>query len=306
MKPLVLTTLLLLVACSKGESAPSSVARADVQMAVTDTAASDGAAAAGASTAASDAARAGASTAAPAAPRMIVRNASLAIVVRDSADVLRRVTALVEAKRGYVAETKQWKEREQVRASATLRVPSAELAPVLSSIRTYSVRVESEEVTADDVSEEFADLGAQLRNLEATETELRELLNTVRMRTQKASEVLEVHREMSKIRGEIDRIQGRRQFLSQQAAMSTIKLELIPDVLAAPVIESGWQPVATVRTAGRALINSLKTVADLLIWIVLYVLPLGALIVALALLLRPVVLRLRDARERLTRKKTDE
>lgn len=286
MKPWLLATLLLFAACSRDESASTSVDNAGVQMAVTLPAGSN------------EPARARALLAEPAAPRMIVRNASLAIVVRDSADVLRRVTALVEAKRGYVVETKQWKEREQIRASATLRVPSAELSPALSAIRTYSVRVESEEVTADDVSEEFADLGAQLRNLETTETELRELLSTVRTRTQKASEVLEVHREMVKIRGEIDRIQGRRQFLSQRVAMSTIRLELIPDVLAAPVIEPGWQPIATIRTAGRALINSLKTVADLLIWLLLYALPLGAVFAGLVLLLRPLFRRIRRARVR--------
>ena len=119
----------------------------------------------------------------PAAARMIIRNASLSLVVSDAVDALRKVTTLVEGRGGYVAETRQWKEREQVRAVATLRVPVKELSSILAAIRGVAVRVESESLTGQDVSQEYSDLGAQIRNLTATETELRELLRTVRERT---------------------------------------------------------------------------------------------------------------------------
>ena len=226
----------------------------------------------------------------PAQPqaRMIIRNANISVVVRDAADALHQVTALVDAKGGYVAESKQWKEREQVRASATMRVPAAQLAPTLAAIRGLAIRVETENVTAQDVSQEYSDLGAQIRNLQATETELRELLKTVRERTQKASEIMEVYSEITKVRGEIETAQGRVLYLSQMTSLSTITLELVPDVLAAPVVEPGWQPVATIKSASRTLLNSLKGVADVLIWVVLYVLPLGLIFAALALMVRAV------------------
>ncbi|HXH39873.1 MAG TPA: DUF4349 domain-containing protein [Thermoanaerobaculia bacterium] len=234
----------------------------------------------------------------PAQPqtRMIIRNANMSLVVRDAANVLQKVTAMVDAKGGYVADTRQWKEREQVRASATLRVPATQLMPMLAAIRGLAIRVESESVTAQDVSQEYADLGAQLRNLQAAETELRELLKTVRERTQKASEIMEIYDEITKVRGQIEQIQGRVQYLSQMTSLSTITLELIPDVLAVPVMEPGWQPVATVKAASRSLLNSLKGVVDILIWVVLYILPLGLIFVALALLVRAAWRRIRKAR----------
>jgi hypothetical protein len=225
--------------------------------------------------------------------RMIIRNANMSLIVRDAVDVLQKVTALADAKGGYVAESRQWKEREQVRASATLRIPATQLMPILAAIRALAIRVESENVTAQDVSQEYSDLGAQLRNLQATETELRELLKTVRERTQKASEIMEIYTEITKVRGDIDRIQGRIQYLSQMTSLSTITLELIPDVLAAPVVEPGWQPVATVKNASRSLVNSLKGVVDVLIWVVLYILPLGLIFVVFALIIRAVWKRLR-------------
>jgi Domain of unknown function (DUF4349) len=238
----------------------------------------------------------------PAQPqtRMIIRNANLSLVVRDAADVMRQATALVDAKGGYVADTHQWKEREQVRATASLRVPATQLMPVLAAIRGMAIRVESESITAQDVSQEYADLGAQLRNLQAAETELRELLKTVRERTQKASEIMEIYDEITKVRGQIDQIQARIQYLSQMTSLSTITLELVPDVLAAPVVEPGWQPVATVKNASRSLLNSLKGVVDVLIWVVLYVLPLGLIFVALALVVRAAWRRVRKARKETT------
>ncbi|HXA17917.1 MAG TPA: DUF4349 domain-containing protein [Thermoanaerobaculia bacterium] len=225
--------------------------------------------------------------------RMIIRDAKMSLVVRDAADVLQKVTVLVDAKGGYVAESREWKESEQVRASATLRVPATQLMPLLAAIRGLAIRVESENVTAQDVSQEYSDLGAQLRNLQATETELRELLKTVRERTQKASEIMEIYTEITKVRGDIDRIQGRIQYLSQMTSLSTVTLEITPDVLAAPIMEPGWQPVATVKNASRSLVNSLKGVVDVLIWVVLYILPLGLIFVVLALIVRAVWRRLR-------------
>ena len=227
--------------------------------------------------------------------RMIIRNANIALVVGDAAQALNRITSVVESKGGYIADTRQWKDREQVRAAMTLRVPAAQLTSILSAIRGMAVRVESENISAQDVSQEFTDLASQLRNLQSAEIELRELLKTVRVRTQKASEVMEVYSEISRVRGEIEKLQGRMQYLSQMTALSTITIELIPDVLAAPVVEPGWQPVATVKSASRALLNGLRGVADVLIWMVIYCLPFAMIFSAIAILVRATWRRVRRA-----------
>jgi hypothetical protein len=222
----------------------------------------------------------------PAANRMIVRNATLSIVVRDAIDVLRKATALVESTGGYVSNERQWKERDQMRGSATLRIPAAQLRATLTKLAALGVRVESEAVTGDDVTQEFSDSAAQLKNLQATEAELRALLATVRTRTQKASEIMEVFNELTNVRGQIERIQGRMKYLSQMTAMATINLELIPDAIAAPVVEPGWQPVATARAALRSLTNTLKSLADVAIWVVMYLVPVALMFIVAALALR--------------------
>jgi hypothetical protein len=294
MKRILLATLLVVLSC-KAERGPLRQVAANPQAQVAESAER-----APQAPAASQPAQTQTRVQSQAQTRMIIRDAKMSLVVRDAVDVLQEVTVLVDSKGGYVAESREWKEGEQVRASATLRVPATQLMPILAAIRGLAIRVESENVTAQDVSQEYSDLGAQLRNLQAAETELRELLKTVRERTQKASEIMEIYTEITKVRGEIDRIQGRIQYLSQMTSLSTITLELIPDVLAAPVVEPGWQPVATVKNASRSLLNSLKGVVDVLIWVVLYILPLGLIFVAFALIIRAVWKRLRKVRSQTT------
>lgn len=233
------------------------------------------------------------------AARMIIRQATITLIVDDAGESLRRIVALVTSRGGYVAETRQWRENNQIRAKAILRIPADALDEVLPEIHKGAIRVESESVTGQDVSEEYSDLSAQLRNLQATETELRELLATVRRRTQKAADVLEVYNELTKVRGEIERIQGRMKYLAQLTAMSTIQLELIPDVLAKPVVEPGWRPIAVVKNSSRALVNALKWLTEAGIWVVVFLVPLGVLGLGAVFLLRLVWNRLQPLRTRI-------
>lgn len=209
---------------------------------------------------------------------MIVRTAELALVVQQTEDAVEEIKGILGVLGGYVADTRLWRDQDQLRGSITVRVPSESLDDALSQFKTLAVKVERESGSSRDVTEEYTDLDAQLRNLEATEQELLELLTTVRERTGKAEEILAVHRELTSIRGQIEALKGRMQYLERTAAMAAVTIELIPDVLARPIASSGWRPSETVRRAFRSLVNTLRFVADAAIWIVLYVLPVVAIL----------------------------
>jgi len=229
------------------------------------------------------------------AERKIVRTADLAVVVTDAEPAIKSITDLTESAGGYVSESKAWREGEQLRAHITARIPAEQLDSVVEAIKKLGVRVERDNVTGQDVTEEYSDLNAQLTNLEATEKELRELLSEVRQRTQKAEDILQVYRELTTIRGEIERVKGRIQYLGNLTALATVSVDLIPDALAKPVVEPGWRPLETLRSAGRALVNSLKGIADVLIWLVVYLLPV-LIVIAIPIVL--VILLIRWAARR--------
>lgn len=209
----------------------------------------------------------------PSEERMIVSTANLSIVVRDAMAALDSVKDVVADLGGYVSQSRSWYQDEAVRAQVTMRVPAKSLDMALDRIKALAIKVEQENISGQDVTEEYTDLQSQLRNLQATENELLELLRTVRERSSKAEDILAVHRELVNIRGQIETLQGRKQYLENVTAMATITVDLIPEELEKPVVEPGWDPGRTLRNAARALVNTLKVLANLLIWAVVYGVP---------------------------------
>lgn len=258
--------LLVAAACSKDEAIVSGAAPPPVQKQRAQFAGADAAP----------------NESAPAMPRMIVRTANVKIIVDDTSKVVEVITKSVEAAGGYVSDSNIWRDGELLRAKITLRVPADQLTSTLGSIRALAKRVDNETITSDEVSQEYVDLESQVRNLEATEVELRELLKVARVNSKKATEVLEVHQQVTIVRGQIEQAKGRMRYLSQLSAMASVSLDVVPDAIAQPVVEPGWQPLVVIKDASRALVSLLQRLTTAAIWFVIYLLPiLGMLAVAI-------------------------
>jgi len=288
-KMMALMALLLVIGCRKQETAFPSEAK--TTNAVADVQALEVAnRAAGASGIATPAAPAN-----PAFVRMIVRTADMSIVVGDTTKTVAAVTSKIEGMGGYVSGSNVWREGELLRAKLTLRVPAEKLTPALAAIRGVAKRVDNEVVKSEDVSQEYVDLESQVKNLEATEVELRELLRVARERSNKASEILEVHQQLTIIRGQIEQAKGRMRYLSQIAAMSSIDLDVRPDALTQPVVESGWQPLVVARDAVRALVGLAQSAATVAIWFLIYFVPVFGLIALIVFALWKMARRTRTS-----------
>lgn len=226
---------------------------------------------------------------------MIIRTADVALIVGDTAASVDRLAALAVANGGYLTDSKLWRDGQVVRATLTIRVPAAKLDAALAAIRKVATRVESEAVSGDDVTQEYVDLESQVRNLEAAEVEMRALMGTVREKTKKAQDILDVYQQLTQLRGQIETAKGRMRYLSQMSAMSTIKLTLTPDAAATPVVEPGWQPVAVMKDASRALVKTLQGGSDIAIWAIIYFGPLFLILGGIAFVVWRVARRRRVA-----------
>jgi hypothetical protein len=126
------------------------------------------------------------------------------------------------------------------------------------------------------VTEEYVDLDAQLRNLEATRNRLLGFLE----KAVKVEDALEVNRALTDIQGQIERIQGRMKYLKQSAALSTVTVTFYPESKTPVVEEGAWRPAEVARRALRALLGFFKFLANLAIvlaifapvWLPLYLL----------------------------------
>jgi len=206
-----------------------------------------------------------------AAEQMIIRTVNLTMTVEDTEKTLEELQSLVKGYEGYVADLNKWFVNDQPYARVTVRVPSAVLDEALGLIRKMAIRVDSENSSAQDVTEEYVDLQARLRNLEATEKELLALLTEVRENRGKAEEILAVYRELTQIREQIESLKGRQQYLERMTALATIQLEIRPK--AAPQSVTGktlWSPLVTASKAARGLVSVLRALADLAIYLVIF------------------------------------
>ena len=228
--------------------------------------------------------------------RMIIQHAEISMVIKDTEATATAIRNLALTGGGYVSSSNLFRDGEQLRGTLTVRVPGQALATFLDQIKAMAVRVVRDNLSGEDVTQEYTDLSSRQRNLEATETELLALLTEVRQKPNaKASDILEVYDKITQIRGEIEQIKGRMQYLSNLTALATIQIELIPDALSKPVVEEGWQPLATLRDAAGRLVKTLQSLIEALIWLIIYVLP---VLILIALPFALLILIIRALRRR--------
>ncbi len=202
--------------------------------------------------------------------RMIIRTVSMSVIVENTDVMLVEIQNLVKANGGYVAGSNRWLSGEQAYASVTLRVPADKLEAVLGVLRDSSITVENESSSGDDVTEEYVDISARLRNLEATEEELLALLTEVRKNRGSAEDILAIHNRITQLRSEIESLKGRQQYLERSAALATINIEIRPKRQPGTIVEPAkWNPLVTVNNALRGLVNAGQVAVDVLIWLVL-------------------------------------
>jgi hypothetical protein len=152
-------------------------------------------------------------------PAMIIRTGTASIEVDSLDSGIAAVRALATGLGGYVANTAMQAGNAQVHsATLQLRLPSARFDDALAALRPIG-KLESTNVDAEDVGEEYVDVSAQAANGRKLEQRLIQILAT---RTGKLSDVLAVERELARVRGEIDRQEGRLRYLRAHAAMSTL------------------------------------------------------------------------------------
>ena len=211
--------------------------------------------------------------------RQIIANANISLVVKETETAMAGVEQIASDLGGYLSDVElskgRYEQTEELRGSMTLRVPSDSLEEALERLQALATDVHYLNIERQDVTDQYSDLDARLRNLRATETELLALLTEVRERPNaKVEDILAVHRNLTQIREEIETLQGRKNLLDNQIGFSTVRVELIPDSINRPIVEEPWSANGPVRNALRALVATLQGLLTALIWAFLYLTPL--------------------------------
>lgn len=154
---------------------------------------------------------------------MIEQNVSLHIVPSNYDEASAALTKLAAAHGGYVGNLTASAQTGSARdLSAEFRIPAKQADAFIADVRKLG-KVVDESSTAQDVTSDYVDLQARLRASKAAEQRLVELLGN---RTGKLSDVLEVERELTRVRSEIESMQGQSNVMLHEVNYATVKVEL--------------------------------------------------------------------------------
>ena len=210
-----------------------------------------------------------------AANRLVIKNADLQIVVASPQESMDRIGKMAEEMEGFIVSSKldhrTLDSGVQVpEGSITIRVPAERLNEAVAKIEAESDRDPlSRDISSQDVTKDYTDLQSRLKNLENTEAQLTNIMDSAT----KTEDVLSVYNQLVQVREQIEVIKGQIQYYEQSAALSAISVSLVANETVQPLTIGSWQPQGVAKNAVQALINSLKFIANAAIWLVIFVAP---------------------------------
>jgi len=191
--------------------------------------------------------------------RKIVKTGSMTLEVEDIAETMDEVAEMTDELNGYVVSSYKYDYEGRVLGRITIRVPFEKFEEAFAGLRQLAIAVPHETTTAKDVTEEYVDLEAQLGNLLATEAQYLALLEEA----ESVEEMLMVQKELSKVRGEIEQIEGRMKYLEQTSETSLIEINLQET----KGLTEPWSASAAFQSAVRGLTTFGRGLATVLMWL---------------------------------------
>jgi hypothetical protein len=223
--------------------------------------------------------------------RLVIRNATLGIIVKDPGVAMDSITKMTEQLGGYVVTSNLFKtstsEGIQIpQAEITVRIPAEKLTQAMDQIKALvdnkDTDVLSENVSGQDVTKDYTDQKSRLTNLQNTEKQLQKIMDE----TTKTEDVLAVYNQLVAIREQIEVTKGQIQYYEESAALSSISVRLQSQAAVKPINIAGWQPIGVARDAVQALLNTMQFLGSALIWMIIFLLPIVLVLIAIFMVLR--------------------
>jgi hypothetical protein len=188
--------------------------------------------------------------------RKIIRNGSLDLLVNNVEQSVEKIGSIVKGAGGYVEKSTQSNSGSHS-ASVTVRVPAARLDQVITQVKALAISVDREGVEARDVTREYIDLDARLRNAQAEEAQYLQILK----RATTIKDTLEVTEKLSDVRGRIEQMQGEMKFLTSQIDLSTLEISLRAEA-DETVAGIHWRPLRQAKVAVNEMVSGLADWVD--------------------------------------------
>jgi len=197
--------------------------------------------------------------------KKIQRNANISIEVKnldESISKLNEIILLLNAE--IVSSNKGGMDFGQPYANIRIRVLSGNLDSAINEFKKLSTKIISENIYTNDVTEEFIDTEARLKIMKSTEDRFNSLL----LKSETVEEIIQVEKELMRIRGDIESLEGRLNYLSKTTDTSEINLNLNEQI---PITGESWKINDSFTSALQNLSSFAKWLADFIINIIVFI-----------------------------------
>lgn len=200
--------------------------------------------------------------------RLVIKDTNLSLLVKDVPESIAKVEETAKSFGGYLVDSYLSKPEESASGHITIRVPESRRTDALNVFKGFAVKIVSESVYGNDVTDEYVDLEARLAVLNKTKVKFEEIMD----KAYSVNDLLNVQRELVNLQSQIDNLKGQQKYYEQSAKLSKIVVYLSTDELSLPYApDNAWRPAVIFKTAVRSLISNLRSLANLVIWIIVYI-----------------------------------
>ncbi len=218
--------------------------------------------------------------------KIVIKTASMSIVVLDVAGTMQQITSISRLYGGDVTysnlyQTVNYEGVQISQGDITISVKAEQLDQAMTDVRALvadaKTDINSENISSEDVTSTYVDLQSRKRNYENAADKLTDLMDEAT----KTEDALNVFNQLMYIQEQIEVLQGQISYYEHSAKLSTITISVQEKSTIAPVTASGWQPLQTLRDAAQYLVRILQSIADFLMKFIVIIGPFFLILVFL-------------------------
>lgn len=151
----------------------------------------------------------------------LIKESFLRFETQDLEKTYNEIIGFVKQNSGFIQDDNSIKSYNRISRNLTIRIPTDKFQKTIDSISNHVVFFDAKRISSKDVTEEFIDIEARLKAKQTLEKRYLELLS----KAKNVIEILEIERELSNIREEIEAKQGRLKYLQNRVSLSTLNVE---------------------------------------------------------------------------------
>jgi len=216
--------------------------------------------------------------------RKVIQEGDVSLLVKDVRQSADSIISQATTMGGYMVNSYFNNPGEAPSATVTVRVPATKLPNFLFFLRTHGVKVVSENLSGQDVTDQYVDIEARIATLLQTKTKFEQIL----AQATEVSDILNVNQQIIGIQSQIDSYKGQQQFLDKSAQSSRVTIYLSTDEFSLPYAPSeSWRAEVIFKQAVRSLVTNLRKAGTALIWLGVY----GVVAIPILLIARIILKR---------------